>query len=55
MLLCAVSFANGCVQTDACDWAEPIRPTAQDVATISPGLARDLLRHNQTGQKLCGW
>jgi hypothetical protein len=55
MLTCAAIFLSGCVQTTSCDWAKPIRPTANDVAVVSDGLARDLLVHNQTGAKLCGW
>jgi hypothetical protein len=54
MLLSVVTFLGGCVQT-SCDWAFPIRPTAGDVQVISDGLARDLLRHNETGAKVCGW
>ena len=45
----------GCVQTKDCDWAEPIRPSANDVAVISDRLAEDLLVHNETGSRLCGW
>ncbi len=54
MLTCVAIFASGCV-TNSCDWAQPIRPTANDVAVVSEGLARDLLTHNETGAKLCGW
>ncbi len=56
-LLGAMTLASGCVQTasEACDWASPIRPTANDVAVISDGLAEDLLTHNLTGAELCGW
>ncbi len=54
-LLCVTLLASGCVGTADCDWAKPIRPTEADVAAMSSGLARDLLTHNETGQKLCGW
>ena len=53
-LLFAVILVGGCVQSD-CDWAKPIRPTTGDLGVVSPGLAREVLAHNQTGAKLCGW
>jgi hypothetical protein len=56
MVLCVMlSATSGCVSPKDCDWAEPIRLTANDVDVISPGLARDLLAHNETGAKVCGW
>lgn len=55
MLLCVATFLGGCVPTSDCDWAFPIRPTGDDVAVISDGLARDILRHNETGAKICRW
>ena len=50
----AVSLA-GCgikIGTE-CDWAEPIRPSRADILT--PGTQRQILAHNETGSKLCGW
>jgi len=55
MLLCVAILASGCVPTSDCDWAFPIRPTGEDVSVISNGLARDILRHNETGAKICRW
>ena len=54
MLLCAATLVSGCVPND-CDWASPIRPTENDRVVISNGLARDILTHNETGSKVCGW
>jgi hypothetical protein len=54
-LLFVATLAAGCVPTKDCDWAEPIRPAGGDVQTISPGLARDILAHNQKGAAICGW
>jgi hypothetical protein len=54
MLLAGLSLTAGCVQND-CDWAKPIRPTSGDIQAASPGLIEDVLVHNQTGAKLCGW
>lgn len=54
-LLCAATLAAGCVPTKDCDWAEPIRPTANDVQVISSGLARDILTHNEKGAAICRW
>ncbi|WP_455474749.1 hypothetical protein [Bartonella sp. B30(2025)] len=33
----------------------PIYLEKQDVTAISSGLARDILKHNQQGERLCGW
>lgn len=43
----------GTVMTDSCDWAEPIRPSVEDV--LSDETARQILTHNVTGERLCGW
>jgi hypothetical protein len=55
ILLSALLSSVGCVAARDCDWAKPIRPTADDIAAVSDGLARDILTHNLTGEKLCGW
>lgn len=56
MLMFVASFVTGCASTaDWCAVNRPIRPTAADVETMSDGTARQLLEHNQTGAKLCGW
>jgi hypothetical protein len=36
-----------------CDWADPIRPSRADV--LSPDTARQILAHNETGARICGW
>ena len=36
-----------------CDWAQPIRPSRQDVLTRQ--TREQILAHNEAGQKLCGW
>ena len=38
---------------DDCDWAEPIRPSRQDVLTDIT-LAQ-IVAHNEIGARLCGW
>jgi hypothetical protein len=46
--------AAGCVQTaDPCTWAAPIRPALAD--ELTPGTARQILAHNETGARVCGW
>lgn len=50
----AVSLA-GCgikIGTE-CDWAAPIRPSRSD--QLTPDTQRQILAHNETGAKLCGW
>ncbi|WP_263846913.1 hypothetical protein [Sedimentimonas flavescens] len=39
--------------TDACGWVKPIHPSRADVLT--DGTARQILTHNLTGDKVCGW
>jgi len=56
LLLIAVSIA-GCA-TDPrlhgdCDWAQPIRPSRQDVLTRQ--TKEQIAAHNEAGAKLCGW
>jgi hypothetical protein len=36
-----------------CDWAEPIRPSRQDV--LSEQTLGQILAHNEVGAMLCGW
>lgn len=38
---------------DACDWAEPIRPSRSDVLT--DGTLAQIVAHNEIGERLCGW
>lgn len=35
--------------------ANPIRGTSQDADRISDALVDQILKHNETGRKLCGW
>jgi hypothetical protein len=55
MLLFVTILAAGCAQSDPCGWAGPIYPTADDVQAVSASLARQLLNHNETGARVCGW
>ena len=36
-----------------CDWAQPIRPSRQDVLTRQ--TKEQILSHNESGAKICGW
>jgi hypothetical protein len=36
-----------------CDWAAPIRHSRADQMTDA--TARQILAHNETGARLCGW
>ena len=38
---------------DDCDWAEPIRPSRQDV--LSDDTLAQIIAHNEVGARLCGW
>ncbi len=59
-LLCVtVALLAGCATEHprpgqmVCDWAEPIRPSRAD--QLTDGTARQILAHNETGARLCGW
>lgn len=38
---------------DDCDWAEPIRPSREDVLT--DGTLAQIVAHNEVGERICGW
>jgi hypothetical protein len=52
-MLCGLILIGGCATSDPCGWAQPIRPSVADVLT--EGTARQLLNHNETGARVCGW
>ena len=55
LLMSMLSIAGGCAATtgDFCDVSAPIRPSPGDVASIE--TQRQIVAHNRTGAKLCGW
>ena len=57
MLNAIAVFLAGCATEPGasfeCDWAEPIRPSQAD--QLTDGTARQILNHNETGARLCGW
>ncbi|RVG70921.1 hypothetical protein CN222_01935 [Sinorhizobium meliloti] len=56
MMLFVMSYVAGCATTtDWCASNRPIRSTAEDVEAMSSGTARQILEHNRTGAKICGW
>lgn len=38
-----------------CAIAEPIRPSAAALASMTDAEVRKTLEHNETGARLCGW
>jgi hypothetical protein len=57
MLVLIAASTAGCA-TDPrlhsdCDWAQPIKPSRQDV--LSRQTKEQIAGHNDTGVKLCGW
>ncbi|WP_273760469.1 hypothetical protein [Bartonella sp. ML70XJBT.G] len=57
MLMCVISFLTGCAtnkRTSCMGWL-PIYLNRQDINVISPNLAKDILKHNKQGERLCGW
>ena len=54
--LCVFSMQSACtglVPPLECEWAEPIRPQLED--HLSDSTARQILTHNETGARICGW
>jgi hypothetical protein len=54
----SVVLTAGCaidprVLRDDCDWAEPIRPSRQDL--LSDDTLAQIVAHNEVGAQLCGW
>lgn len=49
----------GCVTPDRrpppneCAWAEPIRPSREDVLTDR--TLEQIVAHNEIGERICGW
>ena len=57
-LISTIALTAGCAidpgrYRDACDWAEPIRPSRSDVLT--DGTLAQIVAHNEIGERLCGW
>ncbi|WP_273756409.1 MULTISPECIES: hypothetical protein [unclassified Bartonella] len=57
MLMCALLSLAGCATNKyvSCVGWLPIYLERQDVNVISSNLARDILKHNTLGERLCGW
>lgn len=53
MMICVVLLVAGCETRNSCDWATPLRPSAQDVLT--QGTVEQIVLHNTLGERLCGW
>ncbi len=56
MLMCVLSFLVGCIanRSTSCGGWLPIYLDQQDVSVISSNLAREILKHNKQGERLCG-
>ena len=57
-LTLTIALTAGCAiepsrSRESCDWAEPIRPSREDVLTDET-LAQ-IVAHNEVGTRLCGW
>jgi hypothetical protein len=56
-LFLAATLASGCASdgpaADFCLIARPI--TIEDADVVTDTTARQLLEHNETGARLCGW
>lgn len=55
VLLTTLVLSACSTSADSCAGFRPIRPANADIDAISPGLARQIVAHNETGAKLCRW
>ena len=58
VLILSTGLTAGCAidprgVLDDCDWAEPIRPSREDV--LSDSTLAQIIAHNELGARLCGW
>lgn len=56
LIVISASLA-GCAKMagDFCDAAQPFRPTAHAVAAMSDREKADIIKHNEHGERECGW
>ena len=57
LILAALLAVAGCqtAKGSFCTIAQPIRPSAETIATMTDAEVRDVLAHNRKGAALCGW
>ncbi|MGO4676077.1 hypothetical protein AB4Z40_24540 [Bosea sp. 2YAB26] len=57
LLLSISAFIAGCagMAGDFCDTARPFRPSAQAAAAMSDREKADVVKHNEHGERQCGW
>ncbi|RWE31534.1 hypothetical protein [Mesorhizobium sp.] len=57
LALVALALLAGCNSTRGsfCAIAEPLRPSAATIASMSDAEVRTILAHNRKGAALCGW
>lgn len=41
--------------SDGCLYFSPIRPTVEEIATMTGQTVRQIRSHNEAGRDLCGW
>ncbi|WP_375640043.1 hypothetical protein [Bartonella sp. MM55XZML] len=58
ILMCVLLSLTGCATNkyaSSCVGWLPIYLERQDVNVISSNLAREILKHNKQGERVCGW
>lgn len=60
LILAAALLLAGCSErvvyvSDGCLWAQPIRPTAAEIAAMTAETVQQILAHNEKGAAVCGW
>lgn len=50
-------WTAGCatIRSNACDGFAPIVLTHEDALAMDPGTKRQIVAHNEFGEKVCGW
>ena len=55
LLMIGVSGCSSGPLTEFCEVAQPIHPSRKDACMISQSFVDQVVLHNETGKKLCGW
>ncbi|QUG72490.1 hypothetical protein FOL54_06050 [Bartonella quintana] len=57
ILMCVLNSLTGCAinEPSSCGGWLPIYLNRKDLNIISTNLAREILKHNKQGERLCGW
>jgi hypothetical protein len=55
LLMLLISGCTTVGRVTDCAWAEPILLAPEEIPVLSEETKRQILAHNETGARLCGW